>query len=349
MLLWLFFMKNDCILISRLSALGDVAMTIPVVYSACASNPNTRFLFLTKRNAAGIFVNMPENLTLYPIDTADYKGAAGMLRLAKEIKDKFAPTSYADLHDVLRTKMLRFWLRLWGVKVKHIKKGKRGKNALTRRHNKVMIPLVSTRARYREVFYNLALSYSDTFKGLYTDAPADTSLFAAATPPKGEGEQWFGVAPFAMHRGKIYPEELMAQVVKGLSKRKNAKIFIFGAGQRESNVINRMTMGETNVVNMAALRLGFAAEMALMSYCDAMVSMDSANMHLAAIAGTRVVSVWGATHPFCGFMGWHQSKEDAVQLDMVCRPCSVFGNKPCHRGDFHCMYGISPDMILSKI
>jgi ADP-heptose:LPS heptosyltransferase len=86
-----------------------------------------------------------------------------------------------------------------------------------------------------------------------------------------------------------------------------------------------------------------------MSFFDAMISMDSANMHLAALVGTRVVSIWGATHPFCGFMGWRQRKEDAVQLDMVCRPCSVFGNRPCRRGDFHCMYGISPERIIQTL
>jgi ADP-heptose:LPS heptosyltransferase len=337
------------ILVTRFSALGDVAMTIPVVYSACVSNPDLHFVFITKKAPAGIFINPPKNLTIYPIDTAQYKGIFGLRRLAVELKRKFNPKYYADLHDVLRTKVLRLWLRTMGVKVRRIRKGKRGKNALTRRYNKVMIPLVSTRARYREVFYNLSLTYNYGFKGLYQDVPADPALFAAATAPKQEGEHWIGIAPFAKHRGKIYPEELMEQVVKALSRRKGYRIFIFGAGSMEANTIGRWAMKFDNVVNMATLRLGFAAELSLMSFFDAMISMDSANMHLAALVGTRVVSIWGATHPFCGFMGWRQRKEDAVQLDMVCRPCSVFGNRPCRRGDFHCMYGISPERIIQTL
>ena len=90
-------------------------------------------------------------------------------------------------------------------------------------------------------------------------------------------------------------------------------------------------------------------ELVLMSHLDVMVSMDSANMHLASITGTKVVSVWGATHPYAGFMGWQQSEDNAVQLPLDCRPCSIFGNKPCRRGDFACMTGITPERIFEKI
>ncbi len=77
--------------------------------------------------------------------------------------------------------------------------------------------------------------------------------------------------------------------------------------------------------------------------------MDSANMHLAALAGTPTVSVWGATHPYCGFRGWRQKEELTVQLPMDCRPCSVFGNKPCLRGDYLCLAAIKPELILNKV
>ena len=80
-----------------------------------------------------------------------------------------------------------------------------------------------------------------------------------------------------------------------------------------------------------------------------MITMDSSNMHLAALAGTKVVSVWGATHPFAGFMPYNQSKELVVQVSLPCRPCSVYGNKPCYRKDFACMNLISPEMITNKV
>ena len=90
-------------------------------------------------------------------------------------------------------------------------------------------------------------------------------------------------------------------------------------------------------------------ELALISHLDCMVSMDSANMHLASLVGTPVVSIWGATHPYCGFLGWKQPYENIVQAELDCRPCSVFGDKPCYRKDYACMSAISPDTIIAKI
>jgi ADP-heptose:LPS heptosyltransferase len=90
-------------------------------------------------------------------------------------------------------------------------------------------------------------------------------------------------------------------------------------------------------------------ELILMSHLDVMISMDSANMHLASLTNIPVVSVWGATHPYAGFLGWKQSPDNAVQIDLPCRPCSIYGNKPCLRGDFSCMKNISPDLIVNRV
>lgn len=337
------------ILISRFSALGDVAMTIPVVYSVCAANPGCDFYYLTRPLPASLMLEAPPNLHVLPVDTALYKGVGGMRRLANELCRRYRIEAFADLHNVLRTRLLGLFMRLRGVRVVHLRKGRRGRNRLTRPRHKVMMPLVSMRARYREVFFRLGLAYQDTFRGFWADQEPDPALYAAANEPKKPGETWIAIAPFAKHRGKIYPPELMEQVVRQLAARPGYRLFLLGAGRDEANTLGRWALGADNITNMAALRLGLKAEMALMSRCQAVISMDSANMHLASLVGARVVSIWGATHPFCGFLGWHQRKKDVVSLDMVCRPCSVFGNKPCRRADFHCMYGISPARILAAL
>jgi ADP-heptose:LPS heptosyltransferase len=90
-------------------------------------------------------------------------------------------------------------------------------------------------------------------------------------------------------------------------------------------------------------------ELILMSHLDVMLSMDSANMHLASLTGIPVISVWGATHPYAGFMGWGQKAENAIQTTLECRPCSIFGQKSCHRGDYACLYQIKPEIIIDKL
>lgn len=341
------------ILVTRFSALGDVAMTIPVLYSLCLSNPDTRFILITKKLPAKIFINKPENLVVEGIDTANYSGIAGMARLACEMRRKYSIDAMADLHDVIRTKLLRLFMRLRGVKVRKIRKGRSGKRALTRRRNKVMLPLITSRARYREVFYRLGLPRQDRFDNLFTPKnPSNPSLYASAAAPHtaSPDEKWIAIAPFAAHAGKIYPPELMKQVIDSLAARDGYRLFLFGAGETEMCMIaDWIAPYKNKAVNMAALRLGLEAELHLLHDCDVMLSMDSANMHLASLVGLRVVSIWGATHPYCGFLGWRQKKGDAVQLDMVCRPCSVFGNKPCARGDWHCLRGIQPSFVVERI
>lgn len=338
------------LLVARFSALGDVAMSIPVVYSACRCNPSVRFIFITKPGNTGLFVNPPDNLTVVGVDVnGRYKGVTGFWRLFGELRRDYRIDGFADLHGVLRTFILCGASALHGVKWRTIRKGRMNKRALTRPRNKIMLPLLSSRARYREVFYGLGYVLEERFNGIYGTGKGDPAMFASITAPKKEGEKWIGIAPFAKHKGKIYPLHLMEKVVAELSAKPGNRLFLFGGGEEEREVLARWASKYQSTVSLADARHGFPVELALLSWLDTMVTMDSANMHLASLVNVRVVSVWGATHPYCGFKGFRQREADIVQLPMTCRPCSVFGNKPCSRGDYHCLAGIPPQLIVNKV
>ncbi len=338
------------VLIARFSALGDVAMTIPVVYSACRCYPDIRFTFLTRKSMTSIFVNPPANLTVVGVNLEqEYKGVAGLYRLYCEMRRTMDFDGFIDLHDVLRTKILGAICRLHGIPVAVINKGRRGKRALTRRYHKILLPLQSTRARYRQVFHKIGLPVESRFDGLFDSRPVAPESYAKICPPKKPGEVWIGIAPFAKHEGKIYPLNQMEEVVIALTKAPGVRLFFFGGGEREAQILNAWAEKYDGCISLAGKRYGFPTELSLVSCLDVMVSMDSANMHLASLVNTPVVSVWGATHPYCGFKGWRQREDDMVQLPMTCRPCSVFGNKPCYRGDYLCLRGIAPKLILDRI
>ena len=339
------------VLVTRFSALGDVAMTIPVLYSVALCNPATQFIFVTRSSMTGMFVNPPANVTVRGIDLNDprYKGLTGVNRLYGDLRREYDFDAVADLHDVLRTHILDLRARLGGIRVARLTKGRSQKRSLTRSTNKVMLPLTSQRARYREVFYRLGLVVENRFNSLYPEGGGPVDLFAEITPPKAPGEKWIGIAPFAKHKGKIYPLHLMEKVVDHFAAMPSVKIFLFGGGKEEADVLGDWAARFPHTVSLASKRHGFAVELSLLSHLDVMVSMDSANMHLASLVRTPVVSIWGATHPYCGFRGWRQADSDIVQLSMTCRPCSVFGDKPCHRADYHCLAGIAPQIIIDKV
>ncbi len=101
-------------------------------------------------------------------------------------------------------------------------------------------------------------------------------------------------------------------------------------------------------VESVAGKISLGEELELMSKLRVMVSMDSANMHLASLVGTRVVSIWGATHPNAGFLGIGQRESDCVQRELTCRPCSIYGKRKCKYGDYRCM-DIAPEEIVRKL
>lgn len=341
---------DRCVLAVRLSALGDVAMTIPSLYSACRRNPDTLIVLVTRPSMTGMFVNKPTNLLTVGVDVKAHKGVVALWRMWRAIVKKYHPDIIVDLHDVLRTKVLRLYAGINRIPIVTIDKGLLEKRRLTRSRGKNLRPLTSSHARYRDTLTKakIACEPQADFKSLYAVRKADDALYAAVAQPPRKDERRIGIAPFAAHIGKIYPLDRMEEVVKRLAA-DGSKIFLFGAGDDETAILDRWAEQIDGVTSVAGKKIGFAGELALMSTLDVMLTMDSGNMHLASLTGTRVVSVWGATHPYCGFSGWRQDEADTVQLALTCRPCSVYGNKPCERGDYRCLAAITPDMIIDRI
>lgn len=340
-------LKN--VLVVRFSAITDVVLTIPVVYSACCSYPDVNFYLVTRQSMSTIFINAPKNLKLVGVDIKElYNGLRGARRLLNELYREYAIDSMVDLQNNCYSSIMRLFCRFRGIPTACINDGQGSKNALIRKNNKVMLPLTSMIARYRETFFRIGLPMQDSFEGLYGKGNADIQSFAELSSPKADDEIWIGIAPFAKHKGKVYPLNLMEKVVDDLSQITHAKIFLFG-GNDEQEVLGEWAQKYERVVSLADKHYGFPAEMALMSHLNVMVSMDSANMHLASLVGVPVVSIWGATHPYCGFKGWRQLETNTIQLPMTCRPCALFGDKPCLRGDYHCLAGIPSQVIIDKV
>lgn len=334
------------ILVIRFSAIGDVAMTIPVVYSLARQHPEHEITVLSRSFLSPLFRTAPPNIRFLGIDLKrDYNGFGGLSRLFAELK-AMDFDCVADLHDVLRSQYLRFRFRLAGLPVARIDKGKCGKRKLVRRYFKVFRQQESSFVRYEKVFEQLSFRFRTDFISVFQEEKADFSAIERMTGEKGD-QKWLGIAPFAKHQGKIYPLHLQEQVVDHFAQKAGIKVFLFGGGEKEEALFTSWTEKHPGSVYRFK-GLDLHSELILMSRLDAMVSMDSANMHLASLAGTPVVSVWGATHPFAGFMGWNQNPGNTVQTELYCRPCSVFGQKPCYRGDYACLNSIRPQSVICR-
>ncbi|MDE1192948.1 MAG: glycosyltransferase family 9 protein [Arachidicoccus sp.] len=153
-----------------------------------------------------------------------------------------------------------------------------------------------------------------------------------------------GISPFAQYSYKIYDLKKMEQVLKSLSS-KGYSLIIFGGSEEEKVIASKWQEEIPNVISLIK-QCTLSEELAIISNLDIMLSMDSSGMHLASLEGILVISIWGPTHPFAGFLGYGQSLEDCLQIDNPVRPTSVYGNKPCVCGSENCIDLITPEEIV---
>lgn len=318
------------ILAYRLSAFGDVAMSVPVFKEFTEQNPDVRIVMVSRKNFDGLFDGVT-NVMFKGVDLDEYKGYWGMRRLTKELIKEFQPDYIADLHDVIRTKIMTRLFKRRGYPVYTINKGKEDKEHLTDVWNLEKVQLKRTVERYADVLRSIGYSFSLSHQ------------YKSIT----DNKEGIGFAPFAQHEGKMMPLEKSLELVRILAKKH--KIYFFGGGAKEVEILSSWEEMIPNTVNFAG-KLALKEELKQISKLEVMISMDSANMHLASLVGTRCISVWGATHSYAGFLGYGQSTDDIVQVtDLTCRPCSVFGDKECYRGDYACLTELNIQKIIDKI
>lgn len=338
--------KETRILIIRLSAMGDVAMTVPVLRALIDQHPQVNVTVITKKPFLPMFSGL-ENVSVFEADVKKrHKGLIGLWKLYQELR-KLQIDAVADLHNVLRSRILQKYFGLGKTPFAQLDKGRAEKKALTRARNKVFKQLKSTHQRYAAVFAELGFPVDlEKAKLLERMQLSDKVLGLVQQDVK----KWVGIAPFAAHEGKMYPMNLMKEVIKELNNTDKYKILLFGGGANEVQQLEVIASEGENVLNMAG-KLILREELALISNLDVMLSMDSGNAHLAANYGIPVVTIWGVTHPFAGFYPFGQPEENALLADrgrFPLIPTSVYGNK-LPKGYEKAMETITPQQVVDKI
>ena len=331
--------------------MGDVAMTVPVIRAFVEQNKNVKITLVSRPFFKPFFDGIP-NLTFFEIDLEKrHKGFLGLLRLYADLK-QLNIDAVADLHNVLRSKVIRTLFALSGKKVAFTDKKRSEKKALTRAENKVFKPLKSMFERHVATFTKLGFSVDLSSRSFGTNFPEKAILSEEILTISGEKEnfRWIGIAPFAQYESKVYPHDLMQKVIDELALNNNNKIFLFGGGNKEIEILNSFSKNKNNVIVVAG-KLNLEQELQLISNLDVMLSMDSGNAHIAAMLGIKVVSLWGATHPFAGFSPFNQPLKNSLVADRnqyPLLPTSVYGNKKVAGYD-DVMRSISVESVLEKI
>ena len=338
--------NSESIVVIRLSALGDVAMTVPVLIALREKYPSLEITMISNSRYAPFFSHI-SNINFHAAKVKDqHKGLFGLFELYREI-DAYKYSAIADLHNVIRSQVIDLLASVAGRKIVRIDKGRKEKKALTSEQPEKLPQLKSTHERYVDVFSRLGYD----FNLFPTHVLAKQRISAIIREKLGhEPKKWIGIAPFAAHEGKMYPIDLMEEVIKDLSANEKLKVILFGGGKKEVEVLNNLASKYRRVFNLAG-QCSFEDELSVISNLDLMLSMDSGNGHLAAMYGIPVITLWGVTHPALGFKPFMQPNKnqllsDRVQFPLI--PTSVYGNK-VPEGYEEVMRTISPQRVVKRI
>jgi ADP-heptose:LPS heptosyltransferase len=326
--------------------MGDVALTTPVLSAMRQQYPDIELVILT-RPLFGPFFNSIDRLHLFfPDLKGRHKGFPGLLRLYSDISKPGKFDHIIDLHDVLRSKILCLLFRLSGIPVSVIDKGRIEKKAvITGRHK---VRLKHSVERYSDTFSRAGFPLK-MLKGPWI-IPSPEALLKVRTMTNTPGVLNIGVAPYAKHKLKLWPEENMIRLLELIAMKHESKFWLFG-GAEDSEKLTALQLKIPGSINLTG-KLNLDEELALMSVLDLMIAMDSSNMHMAALTGTKVISIWGGTDPLSGFGAWMQPERFSISIpvdELTCRPCTTYGKGECRRGDFACMNWQTPDMVFKKI
>lgn len=326
--------------------MGDVAFTTPVIAGMRKQYPDTEIVILTRAPFKSFFSEDEHLKLFFPELKGRHRGLSGIFRLFADIQ-KLGKFDYViDLHDVLRSQVLRLLFRIRGVPVSVIDKGRREKRDIISGRNKRQ--LKHSAERYSDVFAGAGFKFETSAGPWIVASPEAIRKTTGLFNP--EITLNIGVAPCAKHKLKMWPEEYMEKLLGLISENRKVKFWLFG-GNEDVVKLESLTSKVTNSYSIAG-KLKLDEELALMSRLSFMIAMDSSNMHMAALVGTKVISIWGATDPLTGFGAWKHPDDYAIRIpveELTCRPCTVFGKGKCKRGDFACMVWLTPEKVYDRL
>jgi ADP-heptose:LPS heptosyltransferase len=342
-------------LVLRFSAMGDVVLMVPVLRSLVAAHQNIQVTVVTRPRFVSFFQGI-DRVAVFEADVDEkFAGFFGVRQLFRALFLTRDFDVIIDLHDHIRTIVLRNLFKFFGKPVFALDKGRKEKKAFSRKEKKITKPLPHSVERYQKVFEKAGYSFPLLKPPYLIPSEESKKLVQGWFVKKGltKNETWIGIAPYALHKSKIWPLANYPKVIDAIIKKMPVKFFLYGGNDDEEiQYYEDLQLLFPEHIVIVAGRLKLPQEITLMTHLDLMVCLDSSNMHLANMVNTPVLSIWGGTHPDVGFAPFGKGDESIIQIsraELACRPCSVFGKETCYRGDFACLNNITPEVVSERI
>lgn len=335
------------ILVFRLSSMGDVILTTPVVRLLRNAFPNAIIDFVTAKEFVEIYKHNPHINQVYEYDkTLSIKDIiAWRNQFVANKNDSY--DLFIDLQKNIRSKIFKKSIT---KKTLQIKKNRLQKLSLVYLKKQLFgkisqIPL-------NNINTLSSLSITDDGNGLELWLPEETSKGfyppeSACFPRKGKTKIKIAVSPGAYHKTKKYPVDKLIEVLHKIHKVLKPEFSIIG-GTKDIDVTYELKSGLSFPVADYTGSTSIIDTTRKISACDLLLTNDTGVMHIAAARQVPVVAIFGSTVSDFGFSPY-RVKHKIVENEVKCRPCSHIGRSECPKGHFDCMLTISPEKVANTV
>lgn len=315
------------ILVVRLSSLGDILLTTPLIRSLKKTNPKLEIHFLLREEYQDLLINNP-NLSKLITIKREYSPSK-----TKNILSQNKYEFVIDLQNNLRSRALTNGLKCPKVRFKKLswQKFLLVKFKINKLREAPPIP-----ERYASVIDNLKLDEDGL--DLFTNNKPSESLIGLTN--------LIGFCPGSRHYTKMWLKEYYIELGKKLIDN-GFNIVLFG-GKDDKEICNEISSSLSKCINLCNDNdiLQTAADMKM---CKTIICNDSGLMHTACAVKVPVAAIFGSTVKEFGFTPYHSKNLILENKSLTCRPCSHIGKSSCPKGHFKCMKEITPQFVYNSL
>jgi len=317
--------QSQKIAVIRLSSLGDVILTTPVIRGLKQQYPNSEIDFVVKKQYEDVLKFNPNISNIIVYDPGN----------ANSIKDEIKNNGYDLIIDLQNNFRSRRILKNHDAEVKRFHKPSIKKFLLVKFKINLLRELKTIPEMYAE-----ASDVQLDKNGLELFIPDNIALQIE------KEKNYIGFCPGSKHFTKCWPKDYFIELGNSLSEKGFNIAVIGGADDNEiCNYVSGQIKGSINLCNEDDL-FQIAANI---KQCKTVVCNDSGLMHIAAAVGIPIIAIFGSTVKEFGFIPYHVRNLLLENNSLSCRPCSHIGRSACPRKHFKCMMEISPNSVLENL
>jgi len=316
------------ILIIRLSSLGDILLTTPLLRSVKNKYPDIKIDFILKEQFKELLQFNP-----YVSRIFEYKTGKGE---NKALFDTLKANSYdlvIDLQNNFRSFKIR---RIVNARALKFRKKSLSKFLLVKFKYNRLSSAGPIPKRYAEVLGGFNLDN----EGL------DFFLPHSTVSKLGDFNKYVGFAPGSRHFTKMWPKQYFIELGNLLMK--NGYLVVLFGGKSDVQICYELfekIRGSVNLCNEDKI-FDTATDM---KKCRAVVCNDSGLMHIACSLGIPVLALFGSTVKEFGFAPYKCKGSLLENTGLYCRPCTHIGRESCPENHFRCMMEIKPQAAFNKL